>query len=341
MRPTRPQVFLVPDSLLGPCQAPTGLPLLTMCLLPPLTSGQKPTLPPTCGPSPTSAPQPFPSTSPSSLSGCWVLQESPGWSCLPHAGAPYSPTHLQAACLSLYTSLPWVLISPNPALRFIQRRRPEPSVLVLAPHQLFSPLHLWNRLGSSPDSSIYQWWALGPTILPQLAHLWNGKPLVGPLWGLNEINLWCPRPMSDSREALSECCAVCLCLCRKPGTHPQILILSHPPYPTSHQVLRSSTSQISIFSLFASLLADFILHNSVQLLPEPSPIPPTHLSPLSHSIPLESGAVFGDIGPKHPQSSPFDLPSSSFLFSLLHLHVSLPSCFPHPVNFSSSPPAKS
>lgn len=147
--------------------------------------------------------------------------------------------------------------------------------------------------------------------------------------------------MSDSREALSECYAVCLCLCRKPENHPQILILPHSPYPTSHQVFRSSTSEICIFSLFASLLADFILHNSVQLRPEPSPIPATHLSPLRQSIPLEGGVFCGDIGPKHPQSSPFGLLSSSFLFSLLHVHVSLPSCFPHPVNFSSSQPAKS
>ena len=121
--------------------------------------------------------------------------------------------------------------------------------------------------------------------------------------------------MSDSREALSECYTVCLCLCRKPGDHPQILILSHPPYPTSHQVLRSSTSQIYIFSLFASLLADFILRNAVQLLPEPSPAPSRpYVSPLSHSIPLEGGVVCGDIGPK--TSPVICLWPSIFLFPL-------------------------
>ena len=134
--------------------------------------------------------------------------------------------------------------------------------------------------------------------------------------------------MSDSREALSECCAVCLCLCRKPGTHPQILILSHPPYPTSHQVLRSSTSQISIFSLFASLLADFILHNSVQLLPEPSPIPPPTCHHSVIAFPWRVELSLETVGPNIPSHLPltFRLPlssSASFIFMSPCLRVSL------------------
>ena len=134
--------------------------------------------------------------------------------------------------------------------------------------------------------------------------------------------------MSDSRESLSECCAVCLCLCRKPGTHPQILILSHPPYPTSHQVLRSSTSQISIFSLFASLLADFIHHNSVQLLPEPSPIPPTHLSPRVIAFSWRVELSVETLVPNIPSHLPltFRLPlssSASFIFKSPCPRVSL------------------
>ena len=55
MPSTMPEVFLVPDSLLGSCKAPTGLPLLSL-----LTSGQQPTLTQTWGPPPPLLPSPSP-----------------------------------------------------------------------------------------------------------------------------------------------------------------------------------------------------------------------------------------------------------------------------------------
>ena len=147
--------------------------------------------------------------------------------------------------------------------------------------------------------------------------------------------------MSDSREALSECYAVCLCLCRKPENHPQILILPHSPYPTSHQssgqVLLKSVS--SPFLLLCWLISFFITQfNFAQnhpLSPPPTshhsgrafpwrvefsvetlvPNIPSHL-PLAFCLPLSSSAYFMFM-------SPCPRVSLTLLTFLLHSQLSL------------------
>lgn len=77
--------------------------------------------------------------------------------------------------------------------------------------------------------------------------------------------------------------------------------------------------------------------------PHPSPTPSWEAA-VSILTPSTGQAMFiqqstcsWEIGPKHPQPSPFYLPSPSFLFRLLYLHVSMSSSFPYSGTCSSSP----
>lgn len=118
---------------------------------------RSPPYPKPVAPSPTSAPQPFPSTSPPPFQAA-EFHRSPQVDhaslMLEHIIVSYICRLLEAQCLS------WVLISPNPALRFIQRRRPEPSVLVLA-HINFSPLSIsgidWAQVLTHPFTNGEPW----------------------------------------------------------------------------------------------------------------------------------------------------------------------------------------